>query len=314
MTSFLLQNKYISTSVQRAGIPRFPGCLEHAQMIWNSWMTAKYAKKKLHNLWLDLANAYGSVPLNCIQFALKFFHIPEKVADILMQYFGNVFTRFTTNDYTKHRQALEVGIMMGCVVSPLLFPMCMELILRGTNNTSRGEETRSGGVLPPSMAFMDDVTTLTQSKVSIQELQDRFHDLFTWAWMKAKPKKSQSIFPCPWDYLWYPFLHRWQHYPHSPGTAIEEARQVICLPTHRQTKRSWGTEDCPGGPSRHWEEWDSWKAQGMVLPAWSLTPPPVAPADLHINKYPRNWLGVPPPTTPTPLERELYRGIQDWKS
>ena len=160
MTSFLLQNKYINTSVQKAGIPGFPGCLEHAQMIWNSLMTAKREKKELHVVWLDLANAYGSVPHNCIKFALKFFHIPEKVADILMQYFGNVFMRFTTTDYTTGWQALEVGIMMGCVVSPLLFVMCMELILRGTTDTASGEETRSGGALPPSRAFMDDVTTL----------------------------------------------------------------------------------------------------------------------------------------------------------
>ena len=79
MTSFLLQNKYINTSVQKAGIPGFPGCLKHAQIIWNSLMTANCEKKELHILWLDLANAYGSVPHNCIKFALKFFHIPEKV-------------------------------------------------------------------------------------------------------------------------------------------------------------------------------------------------------------------------------------------
>ena len=68
MTSFLLQNKYINTSVQKAGIPGFPGCLEHTQMIWNSLMTAKHEKKELHVVWLDLANAYGSMPHNCIRF------------------------------------------------------------------------------------------------------------------------------------------------------------------------------------------------------------------------------------------------------
>ena len=156
-------------------------------------MTAKHEKKQLHIVWLDLANAYGSVPHNCIRFALKFFHIPEKVADILMQYFRNVFMRFTTTNYTMGWQAVKVGIMMGYVVSPLLFVMCMELILRGTTGTTSGEETRRGGALPPSRAFMDDVTTLIQSKVGTQELLDRFNDLFTWARMKAKPKKSPSF-------------------------------------------------------------------------------------------------------------------------
>ena len=156
-------------------------------------MTAKREMKELHVIWLDLANAYGSVLHNCIRLALKFFHIPEKVAEILMQYFGNVFMRFTTTNYTTGWQALEVGIMMGCVFSPLLFVMCMELMLRGTTNTASGEETRSGGAVPTSRAFMDDVTTHVQSKTGTQEILDHFHDLFTWARMKAKPKKSRSI-------------------------------------------------------------------------------------------------------------------------
>ena len=336
MTSFLLQNKYINTSVQKAGIPGFPGCLEHAQMIWNSLMTAKREKKELHVVWLDLANAYGSVPHNCIRFALKFFHIPEKVAAILMQYSGNVFMRFTTTDYTTGWQALEVGIMMGCVVSPLLFVMCMELILRGTTDTASGEETRSGDALPPSRAFMDDVTTLVQSKVGTQELLDRYPRTLHMGTNEGQAKEEPKYFPCPWDHLWHPFLHRWQHHPHSPGTASQEPRQAICLPTHRQTQRSRGTEDCPGGPSRYWEEWASWKAQGMVLPAWSLTPSPVAPAGLRDFplqgwNYPTAHQQVPPQVVgcaplllnswplyrnrkaPAPLLVH-HRRVQGWKS
>ena len=62
-----------------------------------------------------------------------------------------------------------------------------------------------------------------------------------------------------------------------------------------------------GMPSLHWETWASRKTQGMVLPAWSLTSPPVASADLrdfplpgwnyptgHQQfKYLCKWLGVP---------------------
>ena len=90
-------------------------------------------------------------------------------------------------------QAMEVGIMMGCDVSPLLLIMCMELILWSTTDTTSGEEVRSWGVLPPRRAFMNDVTTLVQYKVCTQELLGHFHKLLTWAWMKVKPKKSRSI-------------------------------------------------------------------------------------------------------------------------
>ena len=65
MTTFLMSNHYINTSVQKAGIPGFTGCLEHSQMIWNSILSARRDKTELHVIWLDLANAYGcSTPLN----------------------------------------------------------------------------------------------------------------------------------------------------------------------------------------------------------------------------------------------------------
>ena len=151
-----------------------------------------------------------------------------------------------------------------CVVSPLLFVMCMELILRGTTDITSGEETGSGGVLLPSGAFMDDKTTLVHSKVGTQELLDRFHDLFTWARMKAKPKKRRSM-PLIRGTVCDINFHKWIHPPpHGHGATSQESRQVICLPTHRQTQRSRDTEDCLGDPSRHWEEWASWEAQGMV--------------------------------------------------
>ena len=61
MTIFLMNNHYIHTSVRKAGMPGFLGCLEHSQMIWNSILTVKTDKTELHVVWLDLANAYVKV-------------------------------------------------------------------------------------------------------------------------------------------------------------------------------------------------------------------------------------------------------------
>ena len=59
MTTFLSTNGYIDTSCQKAGLPGFPGCVEHASVIWEQIQRAKREKSDLHVVWLDLANAYG---------------------------------------------------------------------------------------------------------------------------------------------------------------------------------------------------------------------------------------------------------------
>ncbi|KAK3744023.1 hypothetical protein RRG08_021851 [Elysia crispata] len=58
LTKYLTENGYINTSVQKGGIPRVSGCLEHATMIWEAIQRAKSDKLNLDGIWLDLANAY----------------------------------------------------------------------------------------------------------------------------------------------------------------------------------------------------------------------------------------------------------------
>ena len=101
--------------------------------------------------------------------------------------------RFTTKKYTTDWQRLEVGIPMGCTVSPLLFVMAMELIIRGAEGVTPGEEIAPGQVLPPMRAFMDDITGLVETKQGAEALLERLDELIGWAKMKFKPKKSRSL-------------------------------------------------------------------------------------------------------------------------
>ena len=306
MTSFLLQSKYIDTSVQKAGVPGFPGCLEHAQMIWNSLMAAKREKKELHVVWLDLANAYGSVPHSFIRLALKLFHIPKKVSKILLEYFGKVFMRFTTYDYTTGWQALEIGIMMGCVISPLLFVMCMEVILRGTVETAAGEEARGGCILPPSRAFMDDVTTLIQSQDETQRLLDRFQELFAWARMKAKPKKSRSISLAKGKVQDIHFSIGGDIIPTVREQPVKSLGRLYTIPLtdrHRGPEvektaleglRAIDRSELPG-------KLKAWCFQHGLLPrllwplqVYEISLTRVEAIQQHVSKNLRKWLGVPP--------------------
>ena len=115
------------------------------------------------------------------------------IREIIMQYFNSTLMKFTVKNYTTKWQALEISIMMGCMISPLLFVLTMELILQGATNMLKGVMKNEHLTLPPSRAFMEDITILVQSQIAADGLLQRYYDLFTWARMKAKPKKSQSL-------------------------------------------------------------------------------------------------------------------------
>ena len=60
--------------------------------------------------------------------------------------------RFSNAKYSTNWQKLNIGIMMGCVKSPLIFVLVMEMLLCST------EDTTSKKTVPSMKAFMYYVT------------------------------------------------------------------------------------------------------------------------------------------------------------
>lgn len=73
LAAYLRKNQYMDTCVQKAGVPGFAGCLEYTSMIWQQIQTAKKEGRALQVVFLDLANAFGSVLHNLLWTVFKFF-------------------------------------------------------------------------------------------------------------------------------------------------------------------------------------------------------------------------------------------------
>jgi len=73
---------------------------------------------------LDLANAYGSVPHELLWGALDFFRVP--ITNLVITYFGDLQFSFSTPEFSTTWQCLEFGIMAGCTMHPLAL---MEVII-----------------------------------------------------------------------------------------------------------------------------------------------------------------------------------------
>ncbi len=99
LAEYLQRNKYIDTSAQKAGISGFSGCLDHSSMIWHQIQTAKVEKRDLHVVFLDLANAFGSVPHELLWSAFSFFHIPDTITALVKSYFQDLQFCLTTSEF-----------------------------------------------------------------------------------------------------------------------------------------------------------------------------------------------------------------------
>ena len=74
--SFMLSNNYLDRSIQKAFMPKTPGCIEHHLKLATVLNDARQKHKSLAVCWIDLANAYGSVHHSLISYALQHYHAP----------------------------------------------------------------------------------------------------------------------------------------------------------------------------------------------------------------------------------------------
>ena len=122
LSDFFLGNGYIDTSVQKGGVAGMPGCLEHTGVLTQLLREAKENKGDLTVLWLDLANAYGSMPHKLVEEALTRHHVPPSVCDLIADYYKNFRLRACSSSVTSEWQTLEKGIITGLyyVCRPIL--------------------------------------------------------------------------------------------------------------------------------------------------------------------------------------------------
>ena len=113
-------------------------------MIREAIQRAKSDKLNLHVTFLDLANAYGSAPHQMTQLALRTCHVPEDIRVMLDDYFSCFQMRFSTNSYTTDWIKMEIEIAMGCTISPILFVMAMEVILKAVEGSACPANLGSG--------------------------------------------------------------------------------------------------------------------------------------------------------------------------
>lgn len=92
------------------------GCIELTGVVKQLLKDAKYSKEDFVILWLDLSNAYGSIPHKLVKGSLKKKYLPEKIKDLIIGYYDKFKIRIWTENSRSNWYMLERGIITGCML------------------------------------------------------------------------------------------------------------------------------------------------------------------------------------------------------
>ena len=123
------KNKLINTSVQKGCISKLPGCWEHMSLVWEELKSTKTNKANLTAVWLDIANAYGSIPHQWIFMALERYGVDPIWIDIIKPYYTGLWNKSFLLNASSNWHQHQRGIFTGCTVSIILFYLASMLSL-----------------------------------------------------------------------------------------------------------------------------------------------------------------------------------------
>ena len=130
----MVKNEYIKTSTQKGFLFGVPGCVEHSFALFEALRKAQLEKRAFVISWIDLANAYGSVKHNLIQFALNWYHVPLSIQRLIFDYYEKLCAKITTNKWDTKFFSFDIGLFQGCVLSTILFD-CLQPAARFSRST-----------------------------------------------------------------------------------------------------------------------------------------------------------------------------------
>ena len=160
-------------------------------MVWHALKEARAKKSNLAVIWLDIANAYGSIPHKLIIFALHRCGVSPQWIRLIETYYEGIFSNWFCESATSAWHRHQRGIFEGCSLSIILFLAGMNIILECSMQASIPKFTTNNTTLPFFPAFRHDLMTTKVSRA--QTLLYQCITVLTWVGVEFRAEKSRSI-------------------------------------------------------------------------------------------------------------------------
>ena len=192
---YMVSNKYLNTSIQKAFVDGVPGCTKHHVKLLAAIDEARKKHKSLTVCWLDLANAYGSVHHNLIQFSLEHYHAPTKFCNVIQDLYTDLCGFVMTSEWTTDMFNMDIGVFQGDPLSVLIFNTVMNTYVDTItiNHRDTGYCFSKSNHRVNLLQYADDTCLIGDGPASCQALLTKTEQWLEWARMKAKVPKCASL-------------------------------------------------------------------------------------------------------------------------
>ena len=201
LAAWAKDNGVINTSWQKGFMPGVTGTIEHAYRVVGALQNAKSSGRQIVQVFIDLANAFGSVAHGHILFALARAGVPLPVQHLIQDYYRGLRVVVDSGSFLSSPIEQLIGVFQGCPLSPVIFNISIGILYDWYARPEFADFAYCfkvpDGAPPVSLlgtGFADDIDIVTKNRALAQQLLDGTDRFFSWSvTMAARPSKCRAI-------------------------------------------------------------------------------------------------------------------------
>ena len=153
---------------------------------------AREFQKNIYLCFIDYAKAFDCVDHNKLWKILKEMGIPDHLTCLLRNLYADqeaiVRTGYGTTDWLQ----IGKGVLQGCVLSPCLFNLYAEYIMRNSGLDEAQAGIKTAGRNINNLRYADDTTLMAESEEELKTLLMKMKEESGKSWLKAQHSENED--------------------------------------------------------------------------------------------------------------------------
>jgi len=162
---------------EQAGFRRGKSCVDQINTLRIIVEQCRTLNASLCLLFIDFEKAFDSLDQQRMWKILSNYGIPEKLIKLICELYDDAFIRVVHRGQVGSGFKVTTGVKQGCVLSPLLFNIILDYVLRLATKTKRGIQWNPFSKLL-DLDYADDIVAMTHT---MSEMKDFLSDLVKYA-------------------------------------------------------------------------------------------------------------------------------------
>lgn len=190
MSNRATTNEILSNS-QKGFLP-VEGCFEHGFVLKSILQDSRRNRKAACVAWVDLKDAFGSVPHHVLFETLRLTGLRGATLAVIQDIYSGASTSVRTASTTSDPIPCRRGVKQGCPLSPILFDLVIEVVIRAMEEVPRaGYQIAHTNI--KTLTYADDLCAFASSPSIIQQMLARAQEEAAWAGLTFNPRKCAAL-------------------------------------------------------------------------------------------------------------------------